>query len=145
MRKEAEKRQFTAILKEQIVMDDMKKQIERKEDQMGQELVHFGPEDSKYKINYVKDSVKEKKKMLETELKKQMGEANELKRDIKKTDQIIDRTTLSEIEHEIQREKEISANKRDGEKRLYNAEWELQKIEAENRKKIEDILNGGVY
>jgi len=145
MRKEAEKRQFTAILKEQIVMDDMKKQIEKKEDMLGQDLVHFGPEDSKYKINYQKGSENAKKKLLDNELKKQMGEKDELKRDIKKTDALVDRTTLSEIEHEIQKEKNMSANKRDGEKRLYHAEWELQKIEAENRKKIEDILSGGVY
>ena len=52
MRKEAEKRQFTAILKEQMEMDKMKRIIEKNEDKIGQELVHFGPQDDNERIQY---------------------------------------------------------------------------------------------
>ena len=60
LRKEQTKRQFTDILKEQIQMDKMKKTIEKQEDQIGQELVHFGPEDNDRRVRMMLENKKNK-------------------------------------------------------------------------------------
>ena len=79
MRKDAEKRQFNAILKEQIEMDRMKRIIERKEDQIGQDLVHFGPEETNARIEYTVKSKLEKQKFMKDELDKQIDDISEMK------------------------------------------------------------------
>ena len=77
LRKEQTKRQFNDILKEQIQMDKMKKTIERQEDQIGQELVHFGPEDTDNRIKTMLENKKNKQKFIETELNRQITNKNQ--------------------------------------------------------------------
>ena len=77
LRKEQTKRQFNDILKEQIQMDKMKKTIERQEDQIGQELVHFGPEDTDNRIKTMLENKKNKQKFIESELSKQISGKNQ--------------------------------------------------------------------
>ena len=77
LRKEQTKRQFNDILKEQIQMDKMKKTIERQEDQIGQELVHFGPEDTDNRIKTMLENKKNKQKFIESELSKQITGKNQ--------------------------------------------------------------------
>ena len=77
LRKEQTKRQFNDILKEQIQMDKMKKTIERQEDQIGQELVHFGPEDTDNRIKTMLENKKNKQKFIESELTKQITGKNQ--------------------------------------------------------------------
>ena len=101
MRKENTKRQFTDILKEQMVMDKMKRTIEKQEDQIGQDLVHFGPEDTNARITYQVQSKKDKQKFIEGELKKQMDDKSEMREELKKDDKVIDAYTIENTNFQL--------------------------------------------
>ena len=108
LRKEQTKRQFNDILKEQIQMDKMKKTIERQEDQIGQELVHFGPEDTDNRIKTMLENKKNKQKFMETELSKQITNKNQQLVDFKKEQKIVDALTMNYIGEQLNKEKEAS-------------------------------------
>ena len=106
LRKEQTKRQFNDILKEQIQMDKMKKTIERQEDQIGQELVHFGPEDTDNRIKTMLENKKNKQKFIESELSKQITGKNQQLVDFKKEQKLVDALTMNYIGDQLNKEKE---------------------------------------
>ena len=108
LRKEQTKRQFNDILKEQIQMDKMKKTIERQEDQIGQELVHFGPEDTDNRIKTMLENKKNKQKFIESELSKQITGKNQQLVDFKKEQKLVDALTMNYIGDQLNKEKEAS-------------------------------------
>lgn len=105
LRKEQTKRQFNDILKEQIQMDKMKKTIERQEDQIGQELVHFGPEDTDNRIKTMLENKKNKQKFIESELSKQITGKNQQLVDFKKEQKLVDALTMNYIGDQLNKEK----------------------------------------
>ena len=126
-------------------MDKMKKTIEKQEDQIGQELVHFGPEDNDRRVRMMLENKKNKQKFIEAELTNQINNKKQQLGEFKKEQTLVDAQTMNTIGEQLNKEKEASKAKTNNQQALYRAEWELQKIEAQNRKKVDDIITGGVY
>ena len=126
-------------------MDKMKKTIEKQEDQIGQELVHFGPEDNDRRVITMLENKKNKQKFIEAELTNQINNKKQQLGEFKKEQTLVDAQTMNTIGEQLSKEKEASKAKTNNQQALYRAEWELQKIEAQNRKKVDDIITGGVY